>query len=58
MEIYFVAKGSCGFVLPLIQNIVYINVTQGDYFGEIDFVFAAKELDIEIDELIERIHRS
>ena len=40
-EIYFLTKGNAGFVLPFKQNIVYIEILAGDYFGEIDLVLAA-----------------
>lgn len=51
-EIYFVQKGMVGFVLPLVTNIVYINIMRGDHFGEIDFVFPAAEAEIEIHDMI------
>ena len=40
-EVYFLTKGSAGFVLPFKQNIVYIEAEVGTHFGEIDFVIAA-----------------
>jgi CRP-like cAMP-binding protein len=51
-EVYFIQKGQAGFVLPLATNIVYINIMQGDHFGEIDFVFTAAESGLEIHEMI------
>ena len=56
VEIYFLTKGQCGFVLPLFKNMVYINMSKGDYFGEIDFVFEAKKNHLEINEMIYNIH--
>lgn len=41
-DIFFLTKGSCGFVLPLVHNVVYIKVLNGDYVGDLDFVFPAK----------------
>ena len=40
-EVYFLTKGSAGFVLPLKCNIVFIEILIGDTFGEIDFVVAS-----------------
>lgn len=48
-EIYFLTKGSCGFVLPLAQNVVYIKVLDGDFVGELDFVFASKQHNLEFE---------
>ena len=48
-EIYFVQSGFAGFVLPFKYNIVYIEVLKGDFFGEIDFVVAARENDISVE---------
>lgn len=39
---YFNVKGQAGFVIPLDDNIVYIDIMKGDFFGEIDFIFPAK----------------
>ena len=52
-EIYFLTSGSAGFVLPLVKNVAYIEVNQGDFFGEIDLVFAAQDKVMSIDEMIE-----
>lgn len=41
-EVYFQTKGFAGFVLPFKQNIVYIEINDGDQFGEIDFDASAK----------------
>jgi hypothetical protein len=35
---------------------VYINITKGDYFGEIDFIFPAMDLNLEIHEMIDGIN--
>ena len=53
VEIYFVTRGYCGFVLPLGKNVVYIAINQGDFFGEIDFVFEAQQADLEISNLVQ-----
>lgn len=53
-EIYFMTKGSAGFVLPLNTNIVYIDILKGDYFGEIDLIFPAKLHQIEIAQMIDQ----
>lgn len=54
-HIYFVNKGLAGFVLPFAKNIVYITILDGDYFGEIDFVFPALEKGMQIGEMVTRI---
>jgi CRP-like cAMP-binding protein len=33
---YFIEKGTAGFVLPRYQNACYIVIESGDYFGVID----------------------
>ena len=53
VEIYFLTYGQCGFVLPLVQNMIYINISEGDYFGEIDFVFEAKKNFIGVNDMIQ-----
>jgi len=35
---YFLKEGSCGFVLPKHNNVKYINVDIGQYFGIMDIV--------------------
>lgn len=42
--------------MPFKYNIVYIEVLKGDFFGEIDFVVAARENDISVEEIIDRIN--
>lgn len=37
-SIYFLTKGSAGFVLKLKTNIVYIEINEGDDFGQVDLV--------------------
>lgn len=52
-EIYFLTSGTAGFVLPLRKNVVYIEINQGDYFGEIDLVFAAQDKLLTLETMIE-----
>ena len=40
-EIFFLTVGNAGFVLPLKENIVYIELEVGDMFGQLDFVMTA-----------------
>lgn len=47
-EVYFLTKGSAGFVLPLKCNIVFIEITVGDTFGEIDFVVASQNTNLTV----------
>lgn len=56
LEIYFITKGQAGFVIPLDDNIVYIDIMEGDYFGEIDFIFPARQHQMDIDEMIDKIN--
>jgi hypothetical protein len=46
-------KGSAGFVVPLKQNIVYIEIENGNRFGEIDFVLASGSNNFTIEEMVE-----
>ena len=41
-QIYFHLSGFSGFVLPFKKNIVYIEIHNGDLFGEIDLIASAK----------------
>lgn len=52
-EIYFVVKGSAGYVIPFKGNIVYVYIISGDCFGEIDIFNSALQCDISLDELVE-----
>ena len=40
-DIFFMVKGSSGYVLPFKENVVYIEIEPGDQFGEIDLVLQA-----------------
>ena len=42
--------------MPLIQNLVYINISKGDYFGDIDYVFEAKKNGLEINDMIKLLN--
>jgi CRP-like cAMP-binding protein len=43
-EIYFLAKGLAGYVLNnKYENAVYYVINEGQYFGEIDFIFCDNE---------------
>jgi len=37
-HMYFMKEGECGFVLPQLQNLKYIDITEGFYFGMTDLV--------------------
>jgi len=43
-------------VLPFKQNIVYIDIMNGDHFGEIDFYISAKEQGMNIAEMMEKLN--
>jgi hypothetical protein len=34
--IYFLCDGAAGFVIPFLRNVVYVEIDQGDGFGEAD----------------------
>lgn len=40
---YFLFKGAAGFVLPLKKNIVYVEIQEGDDFGQIDIVTSSMD---------------
>jgi len=37
-SVFFLEKGSCGFVLPRYSNLKYINIPRGSEFGSVDLV--------------------
>lgn len=53
VEVYFQINGYSAFVLPFQHNIVYIAITQGEIFGEIDFIISAREQGMEVEEMID-----
>ena len=55
-EVYFQSKGYAGFALPFRNNIIYIEIHNGNQFGEIDFVASAKECGISVHEIFDRIN--
>lgn len=55
IEIYFVQDGMAGFVLPFQRNIVYLTIRKSDYFGEIDFVVAAKDNNIAVENIFDKV---
>jgi hypothetical protein len=38
---YFLCKGTAAFVLPLPRNIVYIEIEEGDDFGQSDITLGS-----------------
>lgn len=56
VEIYFLSQGWCGFVLPFKQNMVYVDIQPGDFFGEADFAVSAMQSEIEISDMIDQIN--
>lgn len=49
---YFLASGAAGYVLPFMNNIVYIEVDTGDDFGTADLIELSQEKDLPIEEII------
>ena len=37
-SIYFLTAGAAGFVIPFMRNVVYVEIDEGDGFGEADIV--------------------
>lgn len=52
-EVYFLHAGTAGYVLPLKENIVYIEINLGDHFGETDLIVAASEHQMNVEEMFE-----
>jgi len=44
--------------LPFQENVVYIEINNGDYFGEIDLVVASSEHMVEVEEMFETMKSS
>ena len=42
-------------MIPLTKNVVYIEINQGDFFGEIDIVFESQEKMISVDHMIQNL---
>lgn len=51
-EIFFLTDGNCGFVIPLKDNIVYIEIEEGDTFGQLDIVLTAIQNQVDIHDVI------
>lgn len=49
LHIYFLFKGSCGFVLPKYNNATYIEIHEGQHFGIIDIVHSMLQSDYEME---------
>ena len=56
-EIFFLSTGWAGFVLPFKQNVVYIDIGVGDFFGEADFAVTAAAENMDIDSMFELINQ-
>lgn len=52
-EVFFLVKGSAGFVIPFKGNIVYIYIESGDQFGEIDICNSALKVEISLEQLVD-----
>ena len=50
--------GNAGFVVPLKQNIVYVEIEKGNRFGEIDYVLASGSNNYTIEEMFERLNNT
>ena len=56
-SIYYLCIGAAGFVLPFRQNIVYVEIMEGDDFGQADIVSCSIDCNLEI-KTCSRISRS
>ena len=54
-ELFFQLNGFTGYVIPFDTNVVYIQVENGDMFGDIDFIASAKEKGINNREMIQEM---
>ena len=41
-------KGAAGFVLPFKENIVYVEIDEGDDFGQVDIIAQCLDEDIDV----------
>lgn len=55
-DIFFLVRGSAAFVIPSLDNIVYIEIEPGDKFGEIDIQYACLQSGENMDDFILKIH--
>jgi hypothetical protein len=37
-SIYYLCEGAAGFVIPFLKNVVYVEIDEGDGFGEADII--------------------
>ena len=51
-EIYFQLNGLCAFVIPFDYNVAYIQIENGDQFGDLDLVASARESRVEQNEML------
>lgn len=40
-DIFFLTKGSAGFILPFVHNLCYIEIEEGNVFGHLDILLSA-----------------
>ena len=52
-HMYFLTKGSAGFVLPLKCNIIYVEINEGDDFGQVDILACSIEEEKSIEEMMQ-----
>jgi len=57
-DIYFQLNGLSGYVIPFDTNVVYIQIENGDKFGDIDFIASGKSSGLEIKEIVESMESS
>ena len=54
-DIYFLTLGNAGFVLPMQDNIVYIEVQVGDLFGQLDITLIAIQRQMDVQEMFDQL---
>lgn len=50
--IYFLCEGAAGFVIPFLRNVVYLEIDEGDGFGEADVVQSCQDEGIQLLDII------
>lgn len=51
-SIYFLSDGAAGFVVPIFRNVVFVELDEGDSFGESDIIQSCLDEDIPLMDMI------
>lgn len=55
-DIFFLVKGRAAFVVPFLENVVYIEIEAGDKFGEMDIVNTSLQTQVSLDNVVKQLH--